>query len=222
MINYVADTEPIDALGIINGLERSSAVMRETNNSLEETIGLITATTSVTQDATSAGTAWRTVALRITGAKNELEAAGLETDGMVESTAKLRDEILAVAGVDILDETGKNFKSTVQIMRELAQVWGDLNEVEKNGLLDKIAGKRGAVAVSAALQNWDIVEDTIKGASTESVGSMDQQLEIYNQSIQASIDKFKVAFQELSVDLINSDTIKGVVDFGTTIIKIID
>ena len=60
MINYVADTEPIDAAGIIEGLERSSAVMRETNNSLEETIGLITATTATTQDAASAGTAWRT------------------------------------------------------------------------------------------------------------------------------------------------------------------
>ena len=59
-INAVADASPIDALGIINGLERSSAVMNEMNNSLEETIGLITATTSVTQDATSAGTAWRT------------------------------------------------------------------------------------------------------------------------------------------------------------------
>ena len=59
-INMVADHAPIDALGIINGLERSSAVMRETNNSLEQTIGLITGTTSVTQDATSAGTAWRT------------------------------------------------------------------------------------------------------------------------------------------------------------------
>lgn len=60
MINYVADTEPIDALGIINGLERSAAAMAEANNSLEESIGLITASTSVTQDATAAGTAWRT------------------------------------------------------------------------------------------------------------------------------------------------------------------
>lgn len=151
-----------------------------------------------------------------------MEEAGLETEGMVESTAKLRDEILAVAGVDILDATGRNFKSVTQIMRELAQVWDKLDEVQKNGLLDKIAGKRGAVAVSAALQNWDIVEDTIKGASIESVGSMDKQLEIYNQSIKASLNEFKVAFQELSVDLINSNTIKGIVDFGTTIIKIID
>lgn len=60
IINYIADTEPIDALGIINGLERSSAAMAAANNSLEESIGLITASTSVTQDATAAGTAWRT------------------------------------------------------------------------------------------------------------------------------------------------------------------
>ena len=139
-VNEVSDTSPIDALGIIQGLERSSATLRETNNSLEESIGLITATTSVTQDATSAGTAWRTVALRIAGAKNELEEAGLETDGMVESTAKLRDEILAVAGVDILDATGKNFKSTYQIMEELSKVWKDLDQIQRNGLLDKIAG----------------------------------------------------------------------------------
>lgn len=67
MINYVADTEPIDALGIVNGLERSAAAMAEANNSLEESIGLITASTSVTQDATAAGTAWRTISMRIRG-----------------------------------------------------------------------------------------------------------------------------------------------------------
>ena len=67
MINYVADTEPIDAQGIINGLERSSAAMAAANNSLEESIGLITASTSVTQDATAAGTAWRTISMRIRG-----------------------------------------------------------------------------------------------------------------------------------------------------------
>lgn len=139
-LNQVADTQPISATGIIEGLERSSATLRETNNTLEESMGLITATTSVTQDANSAGTAWRTVALRITGAKHELSEAGLETDGMVDSTAKLRDYMLQVAGIDILDETGRNFKSTYQIMEELSKVWGQLDDIDKSGILDKIAG----------------------------------------------------------------------------------
>ena len=77
---------------------------------------------------------------------------------MVESTATLRDYLMQVAGVDILDATGKNFKSTYQIMSELAQVWGQLDGLQKSGILDKIAGKRGSVAVSSALQNWNIAE----------------------------------------------------------------
>ena len=64
IINATSDEQPIDALGIINGLERSSSAMKEANNTLEETVGLITASTSVTQDATSAGTAWRTKSKR--------------------------------------------------------------------------------------------------------------------------------------------------------------
>lgn len=147
IVNEVGDTSPIDQVGLIQGLERASAVLHETNNTLSESAGLITATTSVTQDATSAGTAWRTVALRITAAKQQLEEAGLDTDGMVESTATLRDYMMQVAGVDILDSTGKNFKSTYKIMEELSQVWDKLSGLEKSGILDKIAGLRKPVRI---------------------------------------------------------------------------
>ena len=67
-----------------------------------------------------------------------------------------------------------------------------------------------------------IARETVADANTEAVGSMNSQLEVYNQSIQASLDKFHVAFQELSADLINSDFLKGIVDVGTDIIHIID
>lgn len=155
-------------------------------------------------------------------AKTELEAAGEDTSDMVESVSKLREQVLDISGVDILESNGKDFKSTTQIMRELAQVFDQLSGIDQANLLDMLGGKRGGNVIAAALKNWDIVEDTIRGATYESVGSMDQQLEVYNQSIQASIDKFKVAFQELSYDLINSNTIKGIVDGGTAILKILD
>lgn len=155
-------------------------------------------------------------------AKTELEEAGLNTAGMAESVSKLREQVIALSGVDILEPDGKTFKGTTQIVRELAQVYDKMEDIDQSNLLELLAGKRGANVLAAALQNWDIVEDTIRGASTESVDSMDQQLQIYNQSIQASIDKFKVAFQELSYDLINSNTIKGIVDGGTAILKILD
>ena len=55
-----------------------------------------------------------------------------------------------------------------------------------------------------------------------SEGSMDRQLEVFNASVDASIRRFKVAFQELSTDLINSGLLKGIIDAGTDIIRVID
>lgn len=47
---------------------------------------------------------------------------------MAESTAKMRQEIMALSGVDIMlnEDT---FKSTYQIMDELAVKWEDLSDI---------------------------------------------------------------------------------------------
>lgn len=78
--------------------------------------------------------------MRIRGAKTELEEAGLETEGMVESTAKLREEILALSGVDIMLNENE-FKSTYQIMDELAERWEDLSDIQQATVTELIAGR---------------------------------------------------------------------------------
>ena len=85
-------------------------------------------------------TALKTLSLRIRGVKTELEEAGLETEGMVESTAKLRSEILALSGVDIM-ENANEFKSTYKIMDELAVKWKDLTDIQQATVTELIAGK---------------------------------------------------------------------------------
>ena len=59
-VNEVANTEPIDTSGLFAGLERSASSMNAANNSLEQTIALITAANSVVQDPDSVGTAFKT------------------------------------------------------------------------------------------------------------------------------------------------------------------
>ena len=93
------------------------------------------------QDPTTVGTAFKTISMRIRGAKTELEEAGLETEGMVESTAKLREEILALSGVDIM-ASATEFKSTYQILDELAEKWQDLTDIQQASVTELIAGKR--------------------------------------------------------------------------------
>lgn len=78
--------------------------------------------------------------MRIRAAKTELEEAGLETEGMVESTATLQKEIKALSGVDIMlnDDT---FKSTYQILEELAGKWSELTDIQRASITELIAGR---------------------------------------------------------------------------------
>ena len=67
---------------------------------------------------------------------NFVSDAGLETEGMATSTAKLQESLKQLAGVDILEDNGATFKSTFQIMRELAGAWDNLGDMAKaNGSL---------------------------------------------------------------------------------------
>ena len=59
---------------------------------------------------------------------------------MVESTAKLREEILALSGVDIM-ENNNTFKSTYKIMDELAAKWKDLTDIQQASVTELIAGR---------------------------------------------------------------------------------
>lgn len=77
--------------------------------------------------------------MRIRGATTDLEEAGLETDGMAESTAKLREEIMALSGVDIMIDKN-NFKSTYDILDELSQKWSDLTDIQQASITELIAG----------------------------------------------------------------------------------
>lgn len=137
--NEVANTQPIDTAGIFAGLQRSASSMSAANNTLEETIALITAGNAVLQDPERVGNGLKTISMRIRGATTELEAAGESTEGMAESTAALRKEVMALAGVDIMyDDT--TFKSTYQILDELSTKWSDLTDIQQASLTELLAG----------------------------------------------------------------------------------
>lgn len=146
---------------------------------------------------------------------------GEDTTGMVTSVSKIREEFKALSGVDIMKDEN-TFKSTTQIVLELADAWEHMTDIQRASLGELAGGKRGAQSLFAAVQNADIIRKTISDANGDAVGSVDRQMAVWESSIDASLQRFHVAFQELSTDVINSDFIKGAVDTGTTIIKIID
>lgn len=223
-INKVSNNFAIDSQGLGFALQRVASAMRAANNTLDETIALTTVANEIVQNPEMVAQGWRTVALRIRGAKSELEDAGLETDGMVESTAKLRDLIKGISGVDImLDEN--TFKSTYQIIEELGKVWNNIKDVDQASLLEAIAGKRQSNIVAAALTNYDRLDDVLQ-TSINSMGSARAEQEEYAKSIQYSINTLKAAYQDFADSVINSDFVKNLLgtaqSFLEVLTKIID
>ena len=221
VVNEVANTEPIDTAGIFDGLTRSASSMKAANNTFEETVALITAANSVVQDPDSVGTAFKTISMRIRGADTELQQAGLDTEGMAESTAKLRQEVMALSGVDIMKDEN-NFKSTYDILDELSTKWADLTDIQQASLTELIAGKRQGNIVSSLMTNFDVARKSLQTALNDSEGSGERELETWNQGIEASISHLQASLQKLSVDTISSDFFKGIVDSGTNVVNTID
>lgn len=162
---------------------------------------------------------WRTVALRIRGAKAELEEAGEDTEGMVESTAKLRELIKGISGVDIMIDEN-TFKSTYQIIEELGKVWHDISDINQASLLEAIAGKRQSNIVAAALENYERLDEVLD-KSVNSYGSARREQNEYAKSIQYSFDALKAAYQDFADTVVNSKTLKSLLKTGQSFLELL-
>lgn len=218
--NEVANTEAIDSAGIGEALQRSASSMYAAGNTLEETIGLVTAANAVVQDPDSIGNAYKTISMRIRGAKTEMEDLGLETDGMAESTAKLQEEILALSGVNIMKDKD-TFKSTYEILDELATKWQNLTDIQQASITELIAGKRQGNIVSALMNNFETARRATETA-VNSTGSALKEQEEYEKGIEYSLKRLEAVFQEFANHILDSNFIKGVIDFGSSTIEVID
>lgn len=154
-------------------------------------------------------------------AKSELTDMGEDTDGMVESTSKLRDIIKGMTGFDILESDGKTFKDMYTIISGIADKWQDLNDVDRASLLEQLAGKNQSNALAAALSSPDILKKSYEEA-TNAAGSAEREQQKYAQSVQYSIDQSKAKLEELANDFISSDFLKGLIDVGGQAITVID
>lgn len=216
--NEVGNNYAISSAGLGEALQRSASALAGANNDLSQSIALQVGANDVIQDPDVVGTMWKTVALRIRGAKTELEDAGLETDKMATTTSQLRDMIKSMTGFDIMENDNKTFKSTYDIIVGIADKWKELDDISQAGLLEKLAGKRQANALQAALDNIDDVKAAYETAQNSAGSAAKEQAE-YAKSIQYALDSLKVTFQELSQTVLSSSLVKNAVSFFNSVLS---
>lgn len=217
--NETGNRYAISSKGIGDALQRSAAALAQAGNDLNESIGLIVGGNAVVQDPDVVGTALKTLTLRLTKTKTELEAVGEDGEYAAESISDLQDKVKAYSGVDIMN--GDSYKSTYDILVEIAKVWDNINNQDQQALLYMFGGARQANVIASIIKNIDEVESAAQTAS-DSTGSALKENETYLDSIAGKMNQFQAQFQALSTTLVDSEIPKFFIDMGTGALSFLD
>lgn len=228
-ISYIADifneldnTYAVTADNIGAALTKSASALNMAGNTIQESAAMITGITEVTQDPEKAGSALKVLSLRLRGMKGELEELGEDVDENVDSLSKMQTQILNITKgkVNIFNDDG-SFKSTYEMMDEIADIYYDLTSTEQADLLETIAGKNRANDVAALISNWNQVEAAMTSAMNAE-GSAAEENKKYMDSIQGRLDSLTTSWQAFSNTVVNSDFVKIIISSLTEVLDFLD
>ena len=221
LLNTIGNNYAISTADLAQSLTKSSASLVAAGGDLAEAAALTATANKIIQDADSVGTALKTTSLRLRGTDAKiLEEEGLDSEGAVTSKSKLQGKVKALSGVDILTATGE-YKSTYEILSQIADVWENINDMDQAALLELISGKRNSSVIAAILQNPRELKEAYEDAM-KAEGSALKENEKYLDSIQGKIDQFNNALQTMWSNVLDDDVVKWFVDIATQLVKILD
>lgn len=224
--NEIGNNFALSATDIGDAMQRSASVLAASNTSFDESIALITAGNEIIQDPEKMGTALRTIALRIRGAKSELEEMGEETDYVISSTSKLRDLIKGYTsingkyeGFDIMEDED-TFKSLADIIKGIGKVYDEMSDIDRTAMLEKLAGKNRSNALAAMLQNYEQIDNVLK-AIEESEGSALEENAHIVDSIQGRMTILQTSAENFWQEFIDTDAVKNAISALTELLNVL-
>lgn len=209
-LNEVSNRTSISTGGLVDAITRSASALASSGLSFEKSLALIVAGNETTRDASMTGNALKTLSMRIRGATTELQESGEEVDEYAQSTSKMRDEILALTGVDIMLDDN-TFKDIYVILEEISEVYDNLTDIGRANVTEILFGKLRANVGTSILQNFDQAQKAL-GIANNSMGSATKEHSKWMDSIEASEAKAAASFEEFSNSMLNSDVVKGFYD----------
>ena len=224
MLNTLGNKYATSAADLGTGLSKSASAMATANTSIEKTLAMLTGGAEITQSADEFGNMLKVGSMRIRGMKGELEALGEEVDENVESISKMQTQVLNLTHgkVNIFNDNGE-FKDYYDIMEGVAKIYSDLSSTEQASLSEILFGKQRGNQGAALIQAFQSGQIQKAYADIQdSAGSAYEEQVRWMESLEAKTAQFEAAFQSLSNTILDSDLLKGIVDFGTGTISVLD
>ena len=128
-VNEVANNFAVSSGQLATNLGNMSAVMAQTGATFEQSLGMLTAITEVTRNASKASRGLVSIGSRLVQIVDDSS-----------STGKALKEIYTELGIQLYDSEGQ-LRSSYDILYDLSKIWNQLDTNTKNYIASQQAGK---------------------------------------------------------------------------------
>lgn len=208
---------PISVSQIAEGMNNASSALAAAGNTFEQSVALLTAANTTIQNAAKSSVGMRTIAARIRSTKTELDELG---ESMTEAQYGELVSALTKYNVALTDANGE-FRSTYDIIADIAAMWDKLSTMEQAALANSIAGVRQQSVFYSLVEQFQEASGAMDDMAN-SAGTLQESYDTYMESTTAHINQFKAALQSLSQTTISTEFLNGIIDFGTGILGILE
>ena len=189
------------ALGIV--ASTSSAM----GNSIDQTLGVVTAITEQTRNASKSARAANTIFSRLAQVVDENS-----------DTGKKLTEIYNNLGIALYDSSGQ-MRSTYDILADLASKWDSLDKNTQQYIAITSAGTNQLNNFLALMNNFDHAAEAT-ATSINSAGSAMRENEAYQESLEYQTNNLKATFQDLANNVIDKELISSVLKLSNAFLEL--
>ena len=201
---------PISVEQIAAGMTNASSALAAAGNKFDESVALLTAANTTIQNASKSSTGLRTIAARLRNTKAELDDLG-----EVQTAAKYEElvQMLTKYKVSLTDLNGE-YRSTYDIMKDIAGMWGQLTSMEQAAMATEIAGVRQQAVFYSLIEQFGEAENAMR-VMEDSTGTLSNAYAIYEETTSAHLATLGAAWEDLSRNIVDNGALNGIIDFAT-------
>ena len=223
LINNMSNKHSIDAEGLAESIRLSAGTLTEAHMSIEQAATMFATANKYYNDPSYLGNTAKIGSLRMrassgdTDAIEELQEMGEEVDDLATATSNLREKLMALTGVDIMEDE-HTFKSYYDQLYEISQVMDKLDDTSRANVLETMFGKSrsaaGAAILSGMKESASAYEDAINSA-----GSATEEYQTWMTSADAACQRFSNTLTETYQGIINGNTVRDLANLGSAVLE---
>ena len=224
LINNMSNKYSIDADGLAESIRLSAGTLTEAHMSIEQAATMFATANKYYNDPSYLGNTAKIGSLRMrassgdTDAIEELQEMGEEVDDLATATSNLREKLMALTGVDIMEDE-HTFKSYYEQLYEISQVMDKLDDTSRANVLETMFGKSrsaaGAAILSGMKESASAYEDAINSA-----GSATEEYQTWMTSADAACQRFSNTLTETYQSIINGNTVRDLANLGSAVLEL--